>query len=214
MICGVDEAGRGPVIGPLVVAAVMVDDDTVLRSIKVKDSKQLTPVKRDELALEIRRNARVEVEIIEAVRLDEMMAIESLNDIEVRAFASLISTMKADLVYADACDVDPKRFSRNIRGHLKYNPQMVCEHKADERYPVVSAASIIAKTVRDRRVKEIGMELGQSIGSGYAHDEVSLAFLENWIKEKGDVPPHTRRTWETAKRKLSASKNAKLTDWE
>jgi ribonuclease HII len=214
MICGVDEAGRGPVIGPLVVAAVMVDDDTVLRSIKVKDSKQLTPVKRDELALEIRRNARVEVEIIEAVRLDEMMAIESLNDIEVRAFASIISTMKADLVYADACDVDPKRFSRNIRGHLKYNPQMVCEHKADERYPVVSAASIIAKTVRDRRVKEIGMELGQSIGSGYAHDEVSLAFLENWIKEKGDVPPHTRRTWETAKRKLSASKNAKLTDWE
>jgi len=214
MICGVDEAGRGPVIGPLVVAAVMVDDDTVLRSIKVKDSKQLTPVKRDELALEIRRNARVEVEIIEAARLDEMMAIESLNDIEVRAFASLISTMKADLVYADACDVDPKRFSRNIRGHLKYNPQMVCEHKADERYPVVSAASIIAKTVRDRRVREIGTELGQSIGSGYAHDEVSLAFLENWIKEKGDVPPHTRRTWETAKRKLSASKNAKLTDWE
>jgi ribonuclease HII len=214
MICGVDEAGRGPVIGPLVVAAVMVDDDAILRSIKVKDSKQLTAAKREELAIEIRRNAKVEVEVIEAARLDELMAIETLNDIEVEAFALLISKMKADLVYADACDVDPRRFSRNVRGHLSYSPKMICEHKADERYPVVSAASIIAKTVRDRRIKEIEKEFGQPIGSGYAHDEVSVAFLENWIKEKGDVPPHTRRTWETAKRRLSLSKNSRLTEWE
>ncbi|MDD1756276.1 MAG: ribonuclease HII [Methanomassiliicoccales archaeon] len=214
MICGVDEAGRGPVIGPLVVAAVMVDDDAVLRSLRVKDSKQLSPRRREELALEIRKRARVEVEIIEAAQLDEMMAIDSLNDIEVKAFASLISSLMADVVYADACDVDARRFSRRIRGHLSYHPKMFCEHKADERYPVVSAASIIAKTVRDRRVREIEEELGQPIGSGYAHDEISLAFLEKWIKEKGDVPPHTRRTWETAKRKLSVSKTSKLTDWE
>jgi ribonuclease HII len=214
MICGVDEAGRGPVIGPLVVAAVMVDDDAVLRSLRVKDSKQLSPGRREELALEIRRRARVEVEIIEAAQLDEMMAIDSLNDIEVKAFATLISSLMAEVVYADACDVDARRFSRKIRGHLSYHPEMFCEHKADERYPVVSAASIIAKTVRDRRVREIEEELGQPIGSGYAHDEISLAFLEKWIKEKGDVPPHTRRTWETAKRKLSVSKTSKLTDWE
>jgi len=214
MICGVDEAGRGPVIGPLVVAAVMVDDDAILRSLKVKDSKQLTPARRDGLAIDIRKHAQVEVEVIEAARLDEMMADESLNEIEARAFAFLISALRAEVVYADACDVDPRRFSRRIRGHLGYAPKMVCEHKADERYPVVSAASIIAKTVRDRRIREIEEELGQTIGSGYAHDEVSLAFLENWIREKGDVPPHTRRAWETARRKLSASKNAKLTDWE
>jgi ribonuclease HII len=214
MICGVDEAGRGPVIGPLVVAAVMVENDSILRSLKVKDSKQLAPAKRDGLALEIRRHAQVKVEVIEAARLDEMMAAESLNDIEARAFASLIASLRAEEVYADACDVDPRRFSRKIKVQLGYAPKMVCEHKADVRYPVVSAASIIAKTERDRRVREIEEELGQAIGSGYAHDEKSLAFLENWIKEKGDVPPHTRRTWETARRRLSASKNAKLTDWE
>jgi ribonuclease HII len=214
MICGVDEAGRGPVIGPLVVAAVMVDDDAALRSLRVKDSKQLSPSRREQLALEIRKLARVEVEIIEAAQLDEMMVVDSLNDIEVKAFASLISSLKAEVVYADACDVDPRRFSRKIRGHLHYNPEMFCEHKADVRYPVVSAASIIAKTVRDRRVREIEEELGQPIGSGYAHDEISLAFLEKWIKEKGDVPPHTRRTWETSRRKLSLSKTSKLTDWE
>jgi ribonuclease HII len=214
MICGVDEAGRGPVIGPLVVAAVTVEDDSSLRRLKVKDSKQLTPVRREELAVEIRRIARVEVEVIEAADLDEMMARDNLNEIEVKAFAALILRSRPDTVYADACDVDPARFSRNILGLLNFSPKMHCEHKADVRYPVVSAASIIAKTVRDRRVREIEDELGQAIGSGYAHDEVSVAFLENWIKEKGDVPPHTRRTWETARSKLSASKNSKLTDWE
>jgi ribonuclease HII len=214
MICGVDEAGRGPVIGPLVVAAVMVDDDAILRDLRVKDSKQLSPSRREELALEIRRLARVEVEVVEAAQLDKMMAVDNLNEIEVKLFASLISSMRAEVVYADACDVDPRRFTRKIMVHLSYNPKMFCEHKADERYPVVSAASIIAKTVRDRRVREIEEELGQPIGSGYAHDEISLAFLEKWIKEKGDVPPHTRRTWETARRRLSASKTSKLTDWE
>lgn len=214
MICGVDEAGRGPVIGPLVVAAVMVEDDAALRSLNVKDSKQLTPRRREELALEIRKRSRIDVMVIEAAQLDEMMSTESLNDIEVRAFASVISSLGAEVVYADACDVDARRFSRNVRGHLKYSPKMFCEHRADERYPVVSAASIIAKTVRDRRIREIEEELGQTIGSGYAHDEVSLAFLEKWIKEKGDVPPHTRRTWETARKRLSVHKNAKLTDWE
>lgn len=214
MICGVDEAGRGPVMGPMVVAAVMVSDDASLRSLKVKDSKQLAASKRQELAIRIRAEAKVEVKVIEASELDGMMASDSLNDIEVMAFADLISTLRAEVVYADACDVDPKRFSRNLAHRLPYRPRLVCEHKADERYPVVSAASIIAKTVRDRRIKEIQDELGQPIGSGYAHDEVTVAFLEKWIREKGDVPPHTRRTWETARRRLSASKNAKLTDWE
>ena len=114
MICGVDEAGRGPVIGPLVVAAVSVEDDSSLRRLKVRDSKQLTPVRREELAIDIRRLARVEVEVIEASDLDDMMTRDNLNEIEVKAFAALISRTRADIVYADACDVDPGRFSRNI----------------------------------------------------------------------------------------------------
>jgi ribonuclease HII len=214
MICGVDEAGRGPVIGPMVVAAVMVKDEEGLKSLHVRDSKQLAPARRERLATEIHAIAKVQVRIIEADSLDLMMKEENLNQIEVRAFAGLISDMGAEEVFADACDVDPRRFTRSISALLPYRPRIVCEHKADERYPVVSAASIIAKTVRDRRVREIEQELGEPIGSGYAHDEVSIAFLEKWIREKGDVPPHTRRTWETARSRLSASKNAKLTDWE
>jgi ribonuclease HII len=214
MICGVDEAGRGPVIGPMVVAAVLVEDDGRLRALKVRDSKQLTPGRRERLAAEIRTVAKVEVRVIEASALDDMMGQENLNQIEVRAFAEVIAALRAEEVFADACDVDPRRFSRSITALLPYKPRITCEHKADERYPVVSAASIIAKTVRDRRVREIAEELGEPIGSGYAHDQVSIAFLEKWIREKGDVPPHTRRTWETARNRLSASKNAKLTDWE
>ncbi|MEM0448504.1 MAG: ribonuclease HII [Methanomassiliicoccales archaeon] len=214
MICGVDEAGRGPFIGPLVIAAVMVPDDVTLKAMKVRDSKQLSPARRERLAEEIFTSSQVRVRIIEADVLDRLMVREDLNQIEVKEFASLISELKAEHVFADACDVDPRRFARNIESLLPYKPVLICEHKADEKYPVVSAASIIAKTLRDRRMREIEQELGTEIGSGYSHDEKSIAFLEKWIKEKRDVPPHTRRSWETVRSRLSVSKNAKLTEWE
>ncbi len=90
---------------------------------------------------------------------------------------------------------------------------MICEHKADVNYPVVSAASIIAKTVRDSIIAEIQEEFGVPIGSGYPHDEITRKFLEKWIRKNGDFPPHTRRSWRTAKEIYSLSKLSKLTDW-
>ena len=55
MICGVDEAGRGPVIGPLVVAGVKCENDIQLKEIQVRDSKKYTPIKRTQLAEKIKR---------------------------------------------------------------------------------------------------------------------------------------------------------------
>jgi ribonuclease HII len=92
--------------------------------------------------------------------------------------------------------------------------KIVCEHKADVAYPVVSAASIVAKTVRDEQVRLLEQEIGESIGSGYAHDPVTRALLEKWIREKGQFPPQTRRSWATAKRAESMAKNARLSDWD
>jgi ribonuclease HII len=134
--------------------------------------------------------------------------------LEAVVFASLIDRLKADVVYVDACDVNEDHFRQMVSGRLSYKPRMVCEHKADDNYPIVSAASIIAKTNRDRIVSEMQAEIGQEIGSGYASDPTTIAFLQKWIKEKGDLPPYTRRSWATAKEALSSSKNAKLTDWE
>ncbi|HSV42801.1 MAG TPA: ribonuclease HII [Methanomassiliicoccales archaeon] len=209
-----DEAGRGPVLGPLVVAAVMLPDDSPLREMQVRDSKKLSAAKRDALALEIRKVARVEVRSLEPAEIDGRGAQRSLNVLEAEAFASLIERLRPDEVFVDACDAVEDNFSRAIRTNLSYMPMMVCKHRADDLYPVVSAASIIAKTVRDARIEEISRELGADIGSGYPTDEVTIRFLTNWIKEKGDLPPQARRSWETASRLLRESKTRKITDWE
>jgi ribonuclease HII len=214
MLCGVDEAGRGPVLGPMVVAAVAIEDDALLRRMEVRDSKKLTPARREELATQINESCIVEFQVISHSEIDARGPKTSLNELEAVVFASLIDRIKADHVYVDACDVNECHFSQMVSGRLSYRPRMVCEHKADDNYPIVAAASIIAKTNRDRIVSEIQSEIGQEIGSGYSSDPTTIAFLQKWIKEKGDLPPYTRRSWATAKEALSSSKNAKLTDWE
>jgi ribonuclease HII len=214
MICGVDEAGRGPVLGPMVVAAVAIEDDAPLRRMEVRDSKKLTPSRREELAAKIETSCQVEYRVVSHEEIDARGTKTSLNELEANVFASLIDRLRADLVYVDACDVNEKHFSQMVMGKLSYRPRMVCEHKADDHYPIVSAASIIAKTNRDQIVSEMQAEIGQEIGSGYASDPKTIAFLQKWIKENGDLPPYTRRSWATAKEAMSSSKNAKLTDWE
>ncbi len=213
MICGVDEAGRGPVIGPLVAAAVMVEDDSCLRRLKVKDSKLLSRVRRDELAQEIRKEAQIEVAVVSAEDIDTIRDDISLNLLECRLFASLIDRLKPQEAFIDSVDVWPERFSRMIQKEMSCRPVIVCEHKADVNYPVVSAASIIAKTVRDDLISEIQKEFSQPIGSGYSHDKVTVEFLYNWIKKEGSFPPHTRKSWRTAKEIYSMTKLTRLEDW-
>jgi ribonuclease HII len=211
--CGVDEAGRGPVLGPLVVAAVMVEDDAPLIELGVKDSKKLTRARRIELHSAIHQVADTEVVIITHDEIDKQRAIESLNNIEARAFATALARFGESKIFADAADVDPHRFRRMVCNHLDFDVQMICEHKADEQYPVVSAASIVAKETRDSLMDGISEELGQPVGSGYASDPVTIEFLENWICEKGDLPPYARRSWGTSRRLLNLSRTRRLTDW-
>jgi len=213
MICGVDEAGRGPVLGPMVIAAVMLDDDSPLRKMHVRDSKKLSPKRREELASEIEKVATIELVIIPAEGIDEMREQMSLNEFEARVFASLIDRLKPDKAYVDAADVDEKRFHDMIRSGLSCSPELFCCHKADDIYPVVSAASIIAKTRRDRLIADIQKEMMEPIGSGYASDPVTIAFLEKWMRENQDYPPHTRKSWATARKALILAKNTKLTEW-
>lgn len=213
MICGVDEAGRGPVLGPMVVAAVMVESDSLLREMRVRDSKKLSPKRREELSTEIEKVAVIELAIIPAEEIDEMRGHMSLNEFEARVFASLIDRLRPGEAYVDAADVDEERFRDMIRSNLSYVPDLFCCHRADDTYPVVSAASIIAKTRRDRIVADIQKEIEEPIGSGYASDPVTIAFLERWLRKNKDYPPHTRKSWATARKALVLARNSRLTDW-
>lgn len=213
MICGVDEAGRGPVLGPLVVAGVMVDSDVPLRQLNVRDSKKLSPERRELLAPEIQKVARCEVTVVPAKDIDVMRAEMSLNDFESKLFAAIVQKLHPETAYVDAVDVDEIEFKRSIQKELPFEVEIVSQHEADDLFPVVSAASIIAKVRRDSEMRAIEQEIGQPTGSGYPSDPVTIAFLEKWIREKGSPPPHTRLTWDTTRRLLAESKNRKLDDY-
>ena len=213
MICGIDEAGRGPVMGPLVIAAVAAEDDLRFRELQVKDSKQLTKKKREELLPLIKDCSQTETLVISAAEIDSYRLTGSLNDLEAEAFAQLLNRLKPETAYADAADVNEERFAAVILEHVDFKVDLFARHKADMLYPVVSAASIVAKTLRDELIDAISAEFGEPIGSGYPGDEVTRNFIERWIRKNGAFPPHTRTSWKTAKDLYSQAKITKITDW-
>jgi ribonuclease HII len=212
VLCGVDEAGRGPAMGPLVVAAVAIPDDAPLREIGVKDSKKLPPTKRIELSIRIREMARVEVRVVHAEEIDARE--NSLNELEAELFAELLDRIDPTVAFLDACDTNEARFARTVGSKLRCHPRLVAKHKADDIYPVVSAASIIAKTVRDEEMERICSSLGIVSMSGYCGDKRTNDFVEGYLKEHGSLPPHTRRSWKNIRKLSSDSKVSKLSDWE
>lgn len=200
-------------MGPLVVAAVAVDDDGPLRKMGVKDSKRLTPQRRTELAISIREVALVEIKVIPAGDIDSRGAV-TLNELEAEVFAELLNRLTPTEAFLDACDTDEARFARMVGSNLRCHPRLVAKHKADDIYPVVSAASIIAKTVRDEEMHKICTGLGIGPLSGYCGDRHTMEFLEDYLKEHGSLPPHTRKTWKNIRKMSSDSKVAKLSEWE
>ena len=213
-ICGVDEAGRGPVIGPLVVAGVLVENDKSLREMRVRDSKKLSAKRREELAGKILKVAECEIQVVPAEDIDEMRKLMTINELEARVFASVVRKLRPELAYLDSADANCETFERLVRNELDFDLKIVSEHKADEVYPVVSAASVIAKERREEEVRRIREELGEEIGSGYPADPITVEFMKKWISEKGGLPPYTRRSWETARRMLAESKVKKLDEFQ
>jgi len=218
MISGVDEAGRGPCIGPLVVAGVTLKDDTELKTLHVRDSKQITPKRRYYLVDKIKKIAtNYKIMIIPAVDIDDMRKTMTLNDIEVYAFSKIIEELKVETCYVDAADVNDQRFGNNILANLSYRPTIISKHKADERYPIVGAASILAKTTRDREIQRIEQELKEKLpipmGSGYPADPVTKQFLITWLKRYKELPPYTRKSWKTCEKLLNQRKLSSLDDF-
>lgn len=213
MLAGVDEAGRGPVLGPLVVAAVLVESQEPLRELGVRDSKLLAPRRREELEPRIRALARrVETAVIPAEELNRRMPRTNLNKIEAWAFAGLLRRLQPAEAVLDACDVDAARFGRSVAAKARLPACVIrAEHEADANHPVVAAASIVAKVLRDRLMAELAARHG-ACGSGYSHDPATRAFLQDWVARHGALPPFARHEWETSKR-LVPPRSASLADF-
>ena len=201
MICGVDEAGKGPVIGPLVVAAVAVKNAKDIQDLGVKDSKQLNPVKRRELSNINKDKFDYTIEIIEAEKVDEYRKQNRLNDLNREAFEKLISKLNPNVAYVDAADVNEHRFGKQIKEKLtnENDTDIISMHKADEKIDVVAAATIIAKEAREEEIRRLKKEIGD-FGSGYPSDERTIKFLKSFYADNGKWPTGTRKSWKTIER--------------
>jgi ribonuclease HII len=208
----VDEAGKGSVLGPMVVAAVGVPSEDVFSDIEVNDSKLLSPKMRERLYAVIRKRFRVVTVRIDAHEIDEIRMGMTMNACVARAHAQVIAKLSPDCAYVDACDVNTFRYAEMVKNHLGLPCEIVSEHHADEKFPVVSAASIIAKVTRDRAIATLAKKYGE-IGSGYPSDPVTIRFLNSYIDEHRVPPPIARKSWKTVSAILAKKTQSSLGDF-
>jgi len=198
-LAGVDEAGKGAVLGSLFIAAVSIDSSALkyLDRMGLRDSKALSPKRREFLSKRIEKVCAVQLQEITAQQIDELRKILTMNDILVRGHAQSLRRLKPDAAFVDAADVDATRFSQRVKEASGIS-SVIAEHHADSNRVIVSAASIIAKVSRDASIQALEYSLGVNIGSGYPSDAKTIAFLKKWLDERGELPPQTRCSWKTA----------------
>ena len=192
LILGIDDAGRGPVIGPMVLAGCLVNKDTENKFVRmgIRDSKMLAPKKREAFAEEIKKSAfafyevLVSVDEIDGKRADNL----NLNQREAVAAAQIINKLNKGKdkiqVIIDCPSTNIPAWKEYLEKFLiaKTNLSVLCAHKADVNYVVVSAASILAKTRRDAEVKKLKEKLGVDFGSGYSSDPNTKKFIPKTLQ--------------------------------
>jgi ribonuclease HII len=233
---GADEAGRGPVLGPMVAAAVAADPEALPK--EVADSKALTAAKRETLAATMTGNERITVGIatISTDRIDDPAT--DMNSLTVTAQAEA-STQALDLDpedgtgttpgddptaessedvpggVVDACDTDPERFARRVREAIPVTVALSAEHRAEETHAIVAAASVLAKVERDSLMADLGGEYGEygPVGSGYPSDPRTRDFLRGYVRGEGGLPACARASWRTSRDVLEAAEQSALGDF-
>ena len=201
-ICGVDDAGRGSMIGPMVIAGISIEKKNIpkLRKLGVRDSKKLSPKKRELLYKQIVKLVDdYHVIRIPPRTIDKYVFEHNLNHLEAKKMAEVISNLNPDLSYVDSCDVNAARFGREI-SDLSKKSKVKSYHYADSRFVVVSAASIIAKVSRDRSIMRLNKTT--NLGSGYPSDKKSVNYVKKIVSSKKPLPTSVRKSWKPVQKIL------------
>ena len=201
-ICGVDDAGRGSMIGPMVIAGISIEKKNIpkLRKLGVRDSKKLSPKKRELLYKEIIKLVDdYHVIRIPPKTIDKYVFEHNLNHLEAKKMAAVITYLKSEISYVDSCDVNATRFGREI-SDLSNKSKVRSYHYADSRFVVVSAASIIAKVSRDRSIARLNKNY--EFGSGYPSDKKSINFVKKLVSTKKPLPSSVRKSWKPVQKIL------------
>lgn len=211
VIAGCDEAGKGPVIGPLIIAGVSIreEDEQKLKAIGVKDSKELSQSRRVKLAKEIEEIAKdIVVMNIGPCRIDDYNKEGiNLNKLEAMRMASIIEMLDPDKAIVDSPEANTDKFRKMIEDLMEKKTEIISENKADQKYPVVSAASIIAKVEREKEMDKLKKKFGVK-GSGYPADERTIKWMKEYLEKHGSFPKKglVRYSWDTTKRLLGEKK--------
>ena len=207
LVCGVDDAGRGSVLGPLVIAGIAIKQTKInqLKKQGIRDSKKLTPLARERLYKKIINIVddyyvtRISPKII-----DKSVFNHSLNHLEARYMAKVISKLSPSIAFVDSCDVNPRRFGKEI-SKLTFRSKIKSYHHADSKFVVVSAASILAKVSRDRAITRLRKKY--TVGSGYPSDPKTKAFIKKSIKR--NIPlTFIRKSWKPVQILLKNKKSS------
>lgn len=216
LIVGLDEAGRGPVLGPLVMAALAIKEENLrkLEWMGVKDSKLLSAQVREELFEQIREaveDFRIEMIEPDAIDLSVDGGNSNLNWLEADTSARMISELDPDTIIIDCPSLNIKAYQEYFASRLskavREKAKLVVEHKADVNHIIVGAASIVAKVIRDRHIDHLKTEIGFDFGSGYMSDPKTQEFLKQHYKSH----PHIfRKSWQSYKKVEDDEKQKKL----
>lgn len=215
LVCGIDEAGRGPVIGPMVMAGVLMEKSELdkVANLKVKDSKLLSEKQREALFPRIIETVKAyKIISLPAREVDEALESETsnLNWLEAQTSAKIINSLKPDKAIIDSPSVNCAAYKTYLLNLINNKDiELVVEHKADVNWPIVSAASILAKVTRDREIEELKKKYGD-FGSGYASDPKTKEFLKkNYLVH----PEIFRKTWQPYKDLVSGRNQSTLSDF-
>ncbi|MHB1435385.1 MAG: ribonuclease HII [Thermoplasmata archaeon] len=214
-IGGLDEAGRGSWIGPMVLGAFRLPREELGRLVElgVRDSKLLTPGRRTRLAADLARCGEIRTRSVPPKVIDRWVRHHGLNELEIREFLRLIRGWDDTEIIADACDVDAERFAARLRAGAGPGVAISALHRADRIFPVVGAASIVAKVRRDRSVARILAGLGTGPASGYPSDPKTEAVVRAGLRPGEPWPPWLRASWKTTERVLGPRARTTLDDF-
>jgi ribonuclease HII len=210
---GIDEAGRGSVLGPLVIAGISFDSIKInkLKEMGILDSKKTSPKKRVLLFEEIFNLCEsIFICKIKCPTIDKFVNSNRLNKLESKFMTIIADNLHANKIIVDSCDVNPFRFQQEIKKDLINKETSIYSfHKADSDNVIVSCASIIAKVTRDNEILKIQKSLGKDIGSGYPSDPKTIRFINNEINAKGSKK-YIRFSWKPVKQIINKNIQTKL----
>ncbi len=210
---GIDEAGRGSVLGPLVIAGISFDSIKIdeLKEMGIIDSKKTSPKKRVILFEEIFNLCEsIFICKINCTTIDKFVNSNRLNKLESKFMTIIADNLHANKIIVDSCDVNPFRFQQEIKKNLiNKNICIYSFHKADTDNIIVSCASIIAKVTRDNEIVKLKKSLGKDIGSGYPSDPKTIRFIHNEINVKGSKN-YIRFSWKPVKQIINKNIQTKL----